>query len=587
MKTLFMVYIWAVLFCRILSAQVPEMVNGWPYGTRTSFDAVLETPLFLMENQLENSAIYYNTNLGAVNKFHFDASYYSGWPSIFDSLHFINTPVLADLDHDGESEMLAVGSPHGRSYNSFLYAFDNDGSVMPGFPLVLNWPDILNVADLDGDNEYEIISDSWDDRLIYCFDRYGASKPGWPIEMPEDYWVHNSFAASVGDLDRDGHNEIIMDGDKHIYAFCFDGSQESGFPIAIWDTSFYYSPSLWPGCLADLDNDGYLEYAVSGNNWDPSVPYRDCFVAVYDHTGQMKAGWPLFYQGFVRGGIVPADINSDGIPELGYFAGLPQVDGFRFVNSDGQLLSGWPVFPTDQRGVDRSPGSDIIVADVDGDNLPEIFMDYSSLFPDSMGHDSLWYYGHSYFFGLDHNGQQLPGYPIAVNGVYYCRPPSFAWDSSSQSLYMGLSTEVVASPYQYQDTAFLDIYHFPDSTGPLTEWPMLNHDNLHSRNYNFVDNVTAIQEGNEILPKSFILKQNYPNPFNGNTIIEFSLPKYEGINLYVYDILGRKVKEIINSRLKAGSYKETINLNSAASGVYFCVLQGEKTKITRKMMLIK
>jgi hypothetical protein len=90
-----------------------------------------------------------------------------------------------------------------------------------------------------------------------------------------------------------------------------------------------------------------------------------------------------------------------------------------------------------------------------------------------------------------------------------------------------------------------------------------------------------------VIPKSFILKQNYPNPFNGEAIIEFSLPREEDINLSVYDILGRKIKEVINNKLKAGNYKENINLDNVSSGVYFCVLQGEKTKITRKMMLIK
>jgi hypothetical protein len=137
------------------------------------------------------------------------------------------------------------------------------------------------------------------------------------------------------------------------------------------------------------------------------------------------------------------------------------------------------------------------------------------------------------------------------------------------------------------DSIILMLYRFPDSAGALDEWPMLGHDNLMTRNYNFVDRVTSVEdEDHEILPKSPILKQNYPNPFNLSTIIEFTLPKNEHVKLSVYDILGRKVVDIYDQVLEAGTHKHRLSMD-VPSGIYLYRLRAGNTAITRKMALVK
>jgi len=108
-----------------------------------------------------------------------------------------------------------------------------------------------------------------------------------------------------------------------------------------------------------------------------------------------------------------------------------------------------------------------------------------------------------------------------------------------------------------------------------------------TRNYNFVDNVTAIHDGEEVLPKSYVLKQNYPNPFNTRTTIEFALPEAGEVSLTVYDILGRKVRQSIDGHLDAGRHSVTLDMNEAKSGVYFYVLDVNSINIERKMLLLK
>jgi hypothetical protein len=92
-------------------------------------------------------------------------------------------------------------------------------------------------------------------------------------------------------------------------------------------------------------------------------------------------------------------------------------------------------------------------------------------------------------------------------------------------MYMSVHSAAAISPYDLVDTSYVELYVFPDSTGPPDQWPMQSHDNLHTKNYNFVDNVTAIHSGEDVLPKNYVLKQNYPNPFNSATTIEFALPE--------------------------------------------------------------
>ena len=94
-------------------------------------------------------------------------------------------------------------------------------------------------------------------------------------------------------------------------------------------------------------------------------------------------------------------------------------------------------------------------------------------------------------------------------------------------------------------------------------------------------------------PATYHLDQNFPNPFNPETHIQFSLPKAERVNLAVYDVHGRLVKELTDfQEFDAGTY--SINWDGkdsdgkkVASGVYFTRMQAGTFSTTKKMSLIK
>jgi hypothetical protein len=91
----------------------------------------------------------------------------------------------------------------------------------------------------------------------------------------------------------------------------------------------------------------------------------------------------------------------------------------------------------------------------------------------------------------------------------------------------------------------------------------------------------------DILPTEYTLYQNYPNPFNPVTTIKYDLPATSDVSLIIYDILGRKIKELVNTKQQAGKYEVQFDASNIASGVYIYQLVAEKYMQSRKMILLK
>lgn len=94
------------------------------------------------------------------------------------------------------------------------------------------------------------------------------------------------------------------------------------------------------------------------------------------------------------------------------------------------------------------------------------------------------------------------------------------------------------------------------------------------------------------LPTSFSLFQNYPNPFNPSTIIQYTIPLRSQVLIDVYDILGRRVRTLLNEVRDAGTYEIEWNGRDengipVSSGLYLYRFSSEGTNIVKKMMLIK
>lgn len=94
------------------------------------------------------------------------------------------------------------------------------------------------------------------------------------------------------------------------------------------------------------------------------------------------------------------------------------------------------------------------------------------------------------------------------------------------------------------------------------------------------------------LPKQFELHQNYPNPFNPETRIEFSIPSRSFVTIEVFNVLGTRVRLLINEQLSAGEKAVTWDSKdekgqSVSSGIYIYRIIAEEFVQSKKMVLIK
>ena len=95
-----------------------------------------------------------------------------------------------------------------------------------------------------------------------------------------------------------------------------------------------------------------------------------------------------------------------------------------------------------------------------------------------------------------------------------------------------------------------------------------------------------------LLPSRPDLEQNYPNPFNPSTVIPFSLSSGQEVRLFIYNVLGQKIRTLIEGPMDPGYHRMLWNGSSdsgrqVAAGVYFYLLETPELRQTRKMLLVK
>ena len=86
---------------------------------------------------------------------------------------------------------------------------------------------------------------------------------------------------------------------------------------------------------------------------------------------------------------------------------------------------------------------------------------------------------------------------------------------------------------------------------------------------------------------NYVLHQNYPNPFNPTTTIRYELPQDGIVSIEVFDILGQKIRTLLDEFKKADRYELEFNGDNLSSGVYLYSIRVNDFIETKKMILIK
>ena len=108
------------------------------------------------------------------------------------------------------------------------------------------------------------------------------------------------------------------------------------------------------------------------------------------------------------------------------------------------------------------------------------------------------------------------------------------------------------------------------------------------QSFKVVNSVTGVAEES---PPAYGMLQNVPNPFSGSTTIHFSLPKDERVVISVFDLNGRRVRELVNSSLPPGPHQVMWDGRSSAgvkvaSGLYLYRMETKGYTVGKRMYLL-
>lgn len=89
------------------------------------------------------------------------------------------------------------------------------------------------------------------------------------------------------------------------------------------------------------------------------------------------------------------------------------------------------------------------------------------------------------------------------------------------------------------------------------------------------------------LPAQFVMSPAYPNPFNSNTVVTLELPQETELRLEVFNVQGRLISTVAESRFSAGIHNINIDLAGKATGIYLLRAQTAGLTSTQKLLFLR
>lgn len=275
----------------------------------------------------------------------------------------ISSLVVADLNGDGRPDIAYYGEP------KELVILYNQGTNTWSQPK--RWPiedgqltpNALNTGDLNGDGQTDLVLLA--ENYIYFFAQSKDHILGEPVKIPFSGTVKS---AQILDIDGDGRSDLLLVNweDKNPFRFRLQKANGELGP----ENYFSFPPirSYWADNLEETNKTQIITIAqnsgraqISEFNRKPAEPYSGAF-----KQGEFQV-WPLNKTDKARRGLLWADVNGDGLPDL--LVSEPESGQLSIFlqQKDGSLATA-KTFPT-LAGI-----SDLAVADWEGNGKPEIFM---------------------------------------------------------------------------------------------------------------------------------------------------------------------------------------------------------------------
>ncbi|MBN1505050.1 MAG: VCBS repeat-containing protein, partial [Candidatus Eisenbacteria bacterium] len=408
-----------------------------------------------------------------------------------------SSPAIVDIDKNGQMEIFAGSSR--------MYAFRPNGDeYIDGDDDLLTWGVFAPegekfvaapaVADIDNDNDVEVVAVDWNTMKVYVWGPDGTVEPGWPQNVGINPWS----TPAVGNIAGDGRLEVVVgNADGNIYAWNCDGTEVvdgDGNPATLGVLRTTGSSWLYgSAALVDLDNDGFDEVVIGG---------RDGKLYALNGDGSDIPHFPYVTTGYITCSPAVGDVDGDGQPEIAFASSNYKV---YVINTDSTLVPGWPKSGINMSG-DMQPSP--ALGDVDDDGMLDVVVGTSNgyvcvykgyngatvpgwpVLASALGSQSsptvgdidgddrlevLFGAENGMLYAWNHDGTEAAGFPIQMTGEV--RGPALIWDVDDDGY-----TNIVC---QNWDRA---VYIW-DMTGPFSysreayPWPMFRHDMCRSGLY--------------------------------------------------------------------------------------------------------
>jgi hypothetical protein len=283
-----------------------DVLAGWPRRA-TNY---ISTPPALADVDGDGlDEIFIDEEDFRLHAYRADGSLLPGWPiHEWDGLQERVTPAIADLDSDGDLEIVTASGFH-------LFAYHHDGTRVNGFPVFVSLGGYVDkrspvIGDVDGDGAPEIIVGL---RMVgypyecALFILSGTGEIKRSIKFPADF----ISTPVLADLDGDSIPEIIVQEESKLNVWRGDGSVFPGWPVVFQGNSYWLG---WSSpVVGDVDGDGLPDIVVT-NQIAGSSEWGD--VRVYNRNGALHPHFPKTLP--IGSGGVPAiaDIDLDGRNEI-------------------------------------------------------------------------------------------------------------------------------------------------------------------------------------------------------------------------------------------------------------------------------